>query len=139
MRIMGIDYGDARTGLAFSDFTMSLVGEAFTIHSQDMVRTADAAAKEAKERDVSLIVLGYPRNMNGSVGERAQKSEQLKAMLEEKLDIGVVLWDERLSSVSAHAILTAGGTRARNHKKNVDAVAASLILQSYLDSRQINP
>ena len=137
MRIMGIDYGEARTGLAFSDLTMSLAGEAFTINSRNIEKTADMAAEEAAKRQVSAVVLGYPRNMDGSAGERAQRAESFKAMLEERLPgVEIILWDERLTSVNAHAILSAGGKKTKDHKKTVDAVAASLILQAYLDSKR---
>lgn len=134
MRIMGVDYGDARTGVAFSDITGSIAGEAFTINMHDIERTADEVSREAALREVGLIILGYPKNMNGSIGERAEKSEVFADLLRARTKAGVILWDERLTSVDANAILSMNGRRGKDRKNKVDAVAASLILQSYLDS-----
>jgi len=115
--------------------TGSIAGEAFTINMHDIDRTADRVAEEANSRGVSVIVLGYPKNMNGSIGERAEKSELFAGLLRERTQAEVILWDERLTSVDANAILDMNGRRGRERKQRVDAVAASLILQSYLDSK----
>ena len=134
MRILAVDYGDARTGLAVSDLSGLICADAWTIEEWNFERAADRICAAAKEREAGLIVLGLPKNMDGSEGVRAQKSRELKALLEEKSGLEVVLWDERLSTVQAHAILHSVGKKEKKHKKNVDAVAAELILESYLGS-----
>lgn len=132
MRIMAIDYGDARIGLAVSDLTGMICGEAWTMEEWNMERAAQRICEEAGKRDVSTFVLGLPKNMDGSEGPRAEKSREFKALLEGSCAIPVVLWDERRSSIEAHAILHANGKKEKNHRKTVDAVAASLILEGYL-------
>ena len=134
MRIMAIDYGDARIGLAVSDPTGLICGEAWTREEWNFERAAQRISDEAKKRSVERLVLGLPRNMDGTEGVRAEKSRALAAMLEELSGIPVTLWDERRSSIEAHAILHASGKRERAHRKTVDAVAASLILEGYLGS-----
>ena len=132
MRVMAIDYGDARIGLAVSDLTGTLCGDAWTMQEWNMQRASERIAEEAKKRGVSTLVLGLPKNMDGSEGPRAEKSRAFKALLEKDSGLPVVLWDERRSSVEAHAILHAVGKKEKDHRKTVDAVAASLILESYL-------
>ena len=132
MRTMAIDYGDRRIGLAVSDLLGMLAGEAWTMEEWDMERAARRIAEEAKARDVGTLVLGLPKNMDGSEGPRAETSRAFAALLERESGLPVVLWDERRSSVEAHAILHAGGKREKQHKKTVDAVAASLILEGWL-------
>lgn len=132
MRVMAIDYGDARIGLAVSDLTGTICGDAWTMQEWNMQRASERIAEEAKKRDVGTLVLGLPKNMDGSEGPRAEKSREFKALLEKDAGLPVVLWDERRSSVEAHAILHAVGKKEKDHRKTVDAVAASLILESYL-------
>lgn len=132
MRIMGIDYGDARTGLAVSDEMNILVGEAWTVNEWNPERVADVIAQEAQKRNVRRLVLGLPKNMDGSEGPRAEKCRSFAELLRSKTDIELVMWDERLSSIEAHAILHANGKKEKKHRKTVDAVAASLILEGYL-------
>lgn len=134
MRIMAIDLGDARTGLAVSDAMGILCGEAWTMEEWDMERAAKRIAEAAKERGVERLVLGLPKNMDGSEGPRAEKSREFKAMLDAESGLPVVLWDERRSSIEAHAILHGSGKKEKKHRKTVDAVAASLILEGYLGS-----
>ena len=134
MRIMAIDYGDQRIGLAVSDMLGMLCGEAWTMNEWDMERASKRIAEEAAAREVGTLVLGLPKNMDGSEGVRAGKSREFKAMLERDSGLPVVLWDERRSSIEAHAILHAAGKKEKQHRKNVDAVAASLILEGYLGS-----
>ena len=134
MRIMAIDYGDQRIGLAVSDLLGMLCGEAWTMNEWDMERASKRIAEEAATREVGTLVLGLPKNMDGSEGVRAEKSREFKAMLEQDSGLPVVLWDERRSSIEAHAILHAAGKKEKQHRKNVDAVAASLILEGYLGS-----
>lgn len=132
MRIMAIDYGDQRIGLAVSDLLGMLCGEAWTMNEWDMERASKRIAEEAAAREVGTLVLGLPKNMDGSEGVRAEKSREFKAMLERDSGLPVVLWDERRSSIEAHAILHATGKKEKQHRKTVDAVAASLILEGYL-------
>ena len=132
MRIMAIDYGDQRIGLAVSDLLGMLCGEAWTMNEWDMERASKRIAEEAAAREVGTLVLGLPKNMDGSEGPRAEKCRAFAALLGERCDIPVVMWDERRSSVEAHAILHANGKKEKKHRKTVDAVAASLILEGYL-------
>lgn len=136
-RIMGIDYGDARVGIAFSDITGFLVGETFTLHEKNFDRVVDAIVTNAKDKQVSEIVLGYPKNMNGTIGVRGEKSEKLAEILRARTELPVTLWDERSTTVSAHQILNEHNVRGKKRKNTVDAVAASLILQSYLDYKEM--
>ena len=131
MRIMAIDYGDARTGVAVSDALGLLAGETFVIKQWDAALLADELADQARRRDVSTLVLGLPRNMDGTEGPRAEKSRALKALLEQR-GFPVVLWDERRTTVDAHRILRENGKKEKKHKATVDAVAAALILEGYL-------
>ena len=132
MRILAIDYGDQRIGLALSDETATLCGRAWTVHEWDLTRAVGIIAEAARENGVGLLVLGLPKNMDGTEGPRAAKSREVKALLEEAAGLEVVLWDERRSSIEAHAILHANGKKEKKHRRTVDAVAASLILEGFL-------
>lgn len=134
MRIMAIDYGDERIGLAVSDLTGMICGEAWTMNEWNMERAAQRITDEAGLRDVGTLVLGLPKNMNGTEGVRAEKSREFAEMLKAASGLPVILWDERRSSIEAHAILHAAGKKEKQHRKTVDAVAASLILEGYLGS-----
>ena len=133
MRVMAIDYGDQRIGLAVSDPPGLLCGEAWTMQEWNAERASRRIAEEAARREVGTLVLGLPKNMDGSEGARAEISRAFAALLEADSGLPVVLWDERRSSIEAHAILHAAGKKEKVHRKTVDAVAASLILQGYLD------
>ena len=135
MRIMAIDYGDRRIGIAVSDALGVLCGDAFTLTEWNMERAAARIAEEVRTRGVGTLVLGLPRNMDGSEGPRAEKSREFAALLEAETGLTPVLWDERRSSVEAHAILHANGKKMKQHRKTVDAVAASLMLEGYLAKR----
>ena len=134
MRVLAIDYGDQRIGLAVSDLTGMITGDAWTLNEWNMERASKTIAEEAKGRDVGTIVLGLPKNMDGTEGPRAEKSRQFKEILEKDSGLPGILWDERRTSVEAHAILHSVGKKEKNHRKTVDAVAASLILEGYLGS-----
>lgn len=134
MRILAIDYGEVRTGLCVSDYTGTLPGEAWVIEEWNAERLAQRIVQEATAREVQRLVLGLPKNMDGTEGPRAEKSRALAQLLAEAGAPEVVLWDERRSSVEAHAILHAAGKKEKKHRRNVDAVAASLILEGYLRS-----
>ena len=132
MRVMAIDYGDQRIGIAVSDAMRMLCGDAFTLQEWNMERAAARIAEEVSARGVDTLVLGLPKNMDGSEGARAEKSREFAALLQEATGIEPVLWDERRSSIEAHAILHANGRKMKDHRKNVDAVAATLMLEGYL-------
>ena len=132
MRIMAVDYGDRRIGIAVSDALCVLCGEAFTMREWNMERAAQRIGDEVRARGVGTIVLGLPKNMDGSEGPRAEKSRAFAALLERETGLTPVLWDERRSSVEAHAILHANGRKMKEHRKTVDAVAATLMLEGYL-------
>ncbi len=135
MRVMAIDYGDARIGLAVSDLLGTITGEAWTLNEWNMERAAQTIARECRERGVTELVLGLPRNMDGTEGPRAEKSRVFAAMLEEAGTPKVILWDERRTSIDAHRILHDSGLKMKKHRQKVDAVAASLILEGYLGSK----
>ena len=132
MRIMAIDLGDVRTGLAVSDPTGTLVGEAWTITTKDSGELLKQIADAATARGVGRLVLGYPKNMDGTSGARAEKSEAFKLQLEQKTGLDVILWDERRTTKDADNILKTVGKRGAKKKKLIDCVAASLILEAYL-------
>ncbi|MCI8848554.1 MAG: Holliday junction resolvase RuvX [Oscillibacter sp.] len=135
MRIMAIDYGDAHTGIAISDPTGFLTGFTTTITAYRPEAVAERVAALAAEHGVEELVLGHPRNMDGSLGPRAGKAEELAGRLRQITGLPVVLWDERRTTVDAHQILFNAGKNAKKRKKIVDAVAASLILEGYLTYR----
>ena len=132
MRIMAIDYGDAHTGIAVSDPTGSLAGFTTVIDAYRPEAVADRIADLAREHGAEELVLGHPINMDGTRGPRSEKAHAMKALLEERVSLPVVLWDERRTTIDAHQILFNSGKNAKKRKKLVDAVAASLILEGYL-------
>ena len=132
MRIMAIDYGDAHTGIASSDPTGFLAGFTTVITAYRPEVVAEQVAVLAKEHGVEELVLGHPKNMDGTRGPRAEKAEAMAELLKEATGLPVVLWDERRTTIDAHQILMTGGKNAKKRKKVVDAVAASLILEGYL-------
>ena len=132
MKILAIDYGDARTGIAISDLTGTIVGTTTVIHSRNREKTIAEIAALVQEHRPEGIVMGFPRNMDGSEGPRAELYRDFAAALEEALGMPVALWDERRTTVEAHNILTATGYHGKKRKNTVDAVAASLILEGYL-------
>jgi len=138
MRIMAVDYGDARTGIAVSDESATLAGQAWVVNGRDALAVARVVAGEAVSRGVATIVVGHPKNMDGSIGPRAEKSEKLAEAIRGQCDIEVTLWDERMTTMSANRILTETGRFGKKRKGTVDAVAASLILESYLSFKSLN-
>lgn len=132
MRVMAVDYGDARTGIAFSDLTGTLVGETMVLKTYSEEKALAEVCAVIASRKPDAIVVGYPKNMNGTIGPRAEKSERFAALLREATGLPVELRDERLTTVDAHRILTDAGKHGKKRKETVDAVAASLILESYL-------
>lgn len=132
MRVMAVDYGDARTGVAISDPTGLLAGFTTVIQSHKSEFVAQEIAKLVQTRQVEELIMGFPRNMDGTEGPRAALYREFAAQLETVTGLPVTLWDERRTTIEAHAILHEGGKRMKQHKKNVDAVAAALILEGYL-------
>lgn len=137
MRIMAIDYGDARTGVALSDPTGLLAGQTFLIKSRKAPVVLEELAALARKQGAEELVMGYPRNMDGTLGPRAEKYAAFAKELEAATGLPVVLWDERRTTVDAHRILGEQGIRAKQRKDKVDAVAAALILEGYLDWKRI--
>ena len=132
MRIMAIDYGDARTGVAVSDALGMLAGFTTVVRGRNAQAVAAEGGKLAKEHGAQVLVLGFPRNMDGTEGARADRYRAFADLLEQETGRKPVLWDERRTTVEAHAILHTSGKKMKDHKKNVDAVAAALILEGYL-------
>ena len=137
MKIMAIDYGDAHTGVALSDPTGFLAGSATTIHSRKEEVVLSELARMVRENQVDELVMGFPRNMDGTEGPRAELYRAFAGKVEEATGLKVVLWDERRTTVDAHRILFESGKNAKKRKKTVDAVAASLILEGYLDFKRM--
>lgn len=132
MKIMAIDYGDAHTGIAISDYTETLAGYSDTLHSRRQEEVLSGIQRLIAEHGVQLLVLGYPRNMDGTEGPRAEKCAAFGETLRQATGLEVILWDERRTTIDAHNILFNSGKNAKQRKKVVDAVAASLILEGYL-------
>lgn len=138
MRTVGVDYGDKRIGVSFSDIGGMLAGESFTIFVKNPAVALDELVDAIISRNTSEIVLGYPKHMNADIGDRAKKSEEIAEILRERTGLPVVLWDERCTTVDAHRILSETGHRGKSRRDKVDSVAASLILQNYLDFKAIS-
>lgn len=136
MRIMGLDYGQVTMGVAISD-ELLLTAQGIEVirrkHETKLRQTLARIEELISEYNVEKIVLGYPKMLDNSIGERAQKSEELKEVLERRTGLEVILWDERLTTVAAHRALDEAGLDYRKKAEVVDKVAASIILQGYLD------
>ena len=132
MRIMAIDYGDAHTGVAISDPTGFMAGTTTTIHSRKAEVVLEELRKIVAQYKVEELVMGFPRNMDGSEGPRADLYREFADKVEEATGLKPVLWDERRTTIDAHRILFESGQNAKKRKKTVDAVAAALILEGYL-------
>lgn len=137
MRIMGLDYGTKTVGVAISDaLGLTAQGiETITRKEENKLRRTCARIEELiKEYEVEKIVLGFPKHMNNDIGERAEKSLEFKEMLERRTGLEVIMWDERLTTISAERTLMESGVRREDRKKYIDKIAAVFILQGYLDS-----
>ncbi len=134
MKILGIDFGDSRTGFAVSDELGFGANTLDNFKSHSLIKVADYAAELAGSLGAEKIILGFPKNMNGTVGERGEKTKKLKSELEKRTEIPVILWDERLTTVSAHNLMNTTNVRGKKRKDSVDSISAAFILQSYLDS-----
>lgn len=137
MKILGIDYGETRTGLSTSDLTQTIAGNPHVICERNLQNLIEKLCTYISENQICEIVIGYPKNMNGTIGEKAKTCEFIAKSIKEKTGLNTVLWDERMTTISAHNILHQNGKKMKKHKKNVDAVAASIILQGYLDSKRL--
>ena len=131
-KIMGIDYGDARTGIAISDLLCSIVGSSQVIPSRNTQKAIDDIVRIARENSVGEIVVGLPKNMDGTEGVRAELCREFAEKLKEATGLPVTMWDERRTTVEAHNILSQHNYHGKKRKNTVDAVAASLILEGYL-------
>ena len=136
MRVMGIDYGDARTGIAMSDLLCSIVGSTTVFHSRNPEKTLAEISKLVQDNQVTEICMGLPKNMDGTEGPRAQLCREFAQRVEEATNLPVHLWDERRTTVEAHNILSEHNYHGKKRKNTVDAVAASLILEGYLAFRR---
>lgn len=135
-KLLGVDYGEARTGLARSDaLGLYAVGMGH-IKSYRMDKTAAEIVRIAKENGIGRIVIGKPVNMNGTCGEKVEKVMELARLIGELSDIPVDFYDERMTTMSAHKILSESGIRAKNRREVVDSLAAELILQGYMDKNR---
>ena len=136
MRIMGIDYGDARTGVAISDLLCSIVGTTYVVPSRNREKAIADIVRMTKENQVGQIVVGLPRNMDGTEGPRAELCRKFADALQQATGLPIAMWDERRTTVEAHNILSQHNYHGKKRKDTVDAVAASLILEGYLAFRQ---
>ncbi|MFA8439995.1 Holliday junction resolvase RuvX [Pueribacillus sp. YX66] len=138
MRKMGLDLGTKTIGVAISDeLGWTAQGIETVTRNKDIEKDLERLDYLIKEHNVSEIVLGYPKNMNGTVGERGQASEQFAELLKSRFQLPVHLWDERLTTVAAEKMLLDADVSRKKRKKVIDKLAAVIILQSYLDSRPI--
>jgi putative Holliday junction resolvase len=132
MRVLAVDYGDARTGIAISDLLCSIVGSTTVIHSRNQDKTIDEILRLVRENGVGKIVVGLPKNMDGSEGPRAELCRGFAQRLGEASGLEIAMWDERRTTVEAHNILSMHDYHGKKRKNTVDAVAAALILEGYL-------
>ena len=132
MRVLAVDYGDARTGIAVSDLLCSIVGSTCVVPSRNRDKAVADIVKLCKDNMVGEIVVGLPRNMDGSEGPRAQLCREFAEVLKDATGLPVAMWDERRTTVEAHNILSQHNYHGKKRKETVDAVAASLILEGYL-------
>ena len=137
MRIMAIDYGDAHTGIAISDPTGFMAGTTTTIHSRKADVVLEELDKLVKQYQVEELVMGFPKNMDGTEGPRADLYREFAARVEEVTGLKPILWDERRTTIDAHRILFESGQNAKKRKKTVDSVAAALILEGYLTFKKV--
>lgn len=134
MKILAVDFGDARTGLAVCDITGALATALPAVKAYTIEKAASKIAEAAAEHGAEKILLGYPINMNGTEGERAQRTAQLAELLRQSTGLEVILWDERCTTVMAHQYMNFTNTRGDKRKAAVDSLSAEIMLQEYLDS-----
>ncbi len=134
--ILGVDFGDSRTGYATSDALMFSAHTLEVYNEKNMKKVAQYTADLARRLGAEKIVLGLPKNMNGTIGERGKKTKTFAKMLKEMTDTEIIMWDERLTTVSAHNLMNETNVRGKKRKDSVDKIAAAFILQAYLDSNK---
>ena len=132
--ILGVDFGDSRTGYAVSDALGFSANTLETFPEKNMTKVAEHTSELVKRLNVEKIVLGFPKNMNGTVGDRGKKTKAFMKLLKELVNCPIILWDERLTTVSAHNLMNETNVRGKKRKDSVDKIAAAFILQAYLDS-----
>ncbi len=132
--ILGVDFGDSRTGYAVSDALGFSANTLETFSEKNMTKVAEHTAELVRSLGAEKIVLGFPKNMNGTVGDRGKKTKAFAKLLGKLVDCPIVLWDERLTTVSAHNLMNETNIRGKKRKDAVDKIAAAFILQAYLDS-----
>lgn len=138
MKIIGVDFGDARTGVAISD-ALGLTAQGIgTVYGRDANKVAEKVAVYVNDNNAELVVVGLPKNMDGTVGFRGDATLSFVEILKTKINCDVVMWDERLSTVSAIKTLNETNTRGAKRKAVLDTVAACIILQNYLDFKGRN-
>ena len=134
MRGLAIDHGTVRMGIAMSDEFKMIAQPLEFIPAEPFSGFLDRLRELLREYEVELILLGMPRNMDGSYGEASLKVREFEAVLKNSITVPMKTWDERLTSVQANRVLSQAGVRKQKKRKNVDAIAAAILLQSYLDS-----
>ncbi len=139
MRIMAVDYGESRTGIAVCDPTEFLASPVCIIKEKNSEKAIDKIVDKAKELGAELIVVGKPLNMNGTAGERAEKCTMVAQQVNERSGIAVTMWDERATTITARNMLSDSGTFGKKRKEVLDAVAATVILENYLNWRKNHP
>lgn len=139
MKIMAVDFGDSRTGIAVCDKSEMLASPLTVITEYNFERCAEKVAELAKKEQAELVVVGYPKNMNNTIGERAEKCQKFAELVSELSRIPTELWDERSTTVTAHNYLNETNVRGKKRKAVVDAVAATIILETYLAYRKNRP
>jgi len=132
--ILGVDFGDSRTGYAVSDALGFSANTLETFSEKNMNKVVEHTADLVQKLGVEKVVLGFPKNMNGTVGDRGKKTKVFSKLLKEKVNCPIILWDERLTTVSAHNLMNETNVRGKKRKDSVDKIAAAFILQAYLDS-----
>lgn len=139
MKIMAVDFGDARTGLAVCDRTETLASPVGVIQEKGLAKLAEKIVYASREFEAGMIVLGLPINMDGTEGKRAEKTRHLGSIIANITELPVEYWDERRTSKTADILLTEAGTFGKKRKDTQDAVAAAIILESYLAYRRNHP
>ena len=133
-RVLGVDFGDVRTGLAISDETRFLASGIGYIKPGGIVKTADKVSEIAMENHAVALVVGHPMNMNGTRGPRAERAEEFAELLRARLpDTEVLLFDERMTTMAASRYLVETGTRGKNRKQVIDTLSAQILLQNFID------
>lgn len=139
MKIMAVDYGDSRTGLATCDKSEILASPLMIVFEKDFDKCVQSVAEQAKLNKAEMIIVGNPINMNGTIGPRSEKCCAFAEKLRELVDVEVKMWDERSSTVTAISVMNENNKRGKKRKESLDAAAAAVILESYLAYRKNHP